>query len=81
MQFNEQTKSDEPEDMINARHAILASLPIPFDIPEDSLKPILIPAPFTLHEFLGNAPGVSLYIGRDILPPLNTAYTQVLRTS
>ncbi|KIM87329.1 hypothetical protein PILCRDRAFT_3823 [Piloderma croceum F 1598] len=49
--------SDEPEHRISARHSILAVLPIPADIPDDALKPILIPAPFTLHEFLGNTTG------------------------
>jgi hypothetical protein len=49
----------EPEDMVRARHAILAELPLPDEIPDDSLKPILIPSPYTLHEFLSNASGVS----------------------
>ena len=49
----------EPEEIAKARHAILAALPLPSEIPDDSLKPILIPSPFTLHEFLGNASGVS----------------------
>ncbi|THH21494.1 hypothetical protein EW146_g115 [Bondarzewia mesenterica] len=46
-----------PEDLIKARHATLASLPIPAGIPSDALRPITIPAPFTLHEFLANATG------------------------
>lgn len=50
--------SDEPQDRISVRHSILAALPIPSDIPEDALKPITIPAPFNLHEFLGNTTGV-----------------------
>ncbi|TFY54719.1 hypothetical protein EVG20_g9593 [Dentipellis fragilis] len=45
------------EDLIKSRNAILASLPLPTGIPADSLRPILIPAPFTLHEFLSNASG------------------------
>jgi hypothetical protein len=49
-----------PEAMAKARYATLASLPLPADIPDDSLKPIIIPSPFTLHEFLGNASGVSV---------------------
>lgn len=51
--------SEEPHDRIALRHSILAALPIPTDIPDDALKPISIPAPFTLHEFLGNTTGVS----------------------
>ncbi|KAA1475825.1 hypothetical protein DENSPDRAFT_784109, partial [Dentipellis sp. KUC8613] len=45
------------EDLIKSRNAVLASLPLPTGIPADSLRPILIPAPFTLHEFLSNASG------------------------
>ncbi|KAJ7700751.1 hypothetical protein B0H17DRAFT_210911 [Mycena rosella] len=50
-------KSSEPEDIIKARHALLATIPLPLDPPDDTLKPIVIPAPFTLHEFLANATG------------------------
>ena len=46
---------------IEARYAILASLPLPSGIPEDSLTPILIPAPYTLHDFVGTTSGVSTY--------------------
>jgi hypothetical protein len=45
--------------MIKARYAILATLPIPDTIPDDVLTPIMLPAPFTIHEFLGNTTGVS----------------------
>jgi len=54
------TLGDGPEKSILARQVLLATLPIPDDIPDDALKPILIPPPFTLHEFLGNASGVSI---------------------
>ncbi|EGO21953.1 hypothetical protein SERLADRAFT_410420 [Serpula lacrymans var. lacrymans S7.9] len=37
--------------------ARLAALPLPSGIPDDALKPILIPHPYTFHEFLGNATG------------------------
>ncbi|KAJ6606095.1 hypothetical protein DFH09DRAFT_1386573 [Mycena vulgaris] len=50
-------KSSEPEDIIKARHALLATIPLPLDPPDDTLKPIVIPPPFTLHEFLANASG------------------------
>ena len=46
--------------MAKTRTSILNSLPIPADVPDDCLQPIIIPIPFTLHEFLGNATGVSL---------------------
>ncbi|KAJ7490989.1 hypothetical protein FB451DRAFT_996639, partial [Mycena latifolia] len=50
-------RSSEPEDIIKARHALLATIPLPLDPPDDTLKPIVIPPPFTLHEFLANASG------------------------
>src|SRR3984957_17205174 len=70
----------EPEDMAKARHAILVSLPLPVEIPDDSLKPILIPSPFTLHEFLSNASGVSSgYL--DFTAPSTYLSCQSLRNS
>ncbi|KAF8209311.1 hypothetical protein K438DRAFT_1711616 [Mycena galopus ATCC 62051] len=39
---------------------MLAAIPLPADPPDDTLKPIVIPPPFTLHEFLANATGVTL---------------------
>jgi hypothetical protein len=52
------SKSEGPEERAKARHAILAKIPIPSDIPSDALKPIIISPPISLHEFLGNAPSV-----------------------
>jgi hypothetical protein len=49
---------EDPEFSVKARHAILASLPIPSGIPEDALQPIVIPPPYTLHDFFGNASAV-----------------------
>ncbi|KIK47710.1 hypothetical protein CY34DRAFT_73516, partial [Suillus luteus UH-Slu-Lm8-n1] len=48
---------DGPENSILARQALLATLPLPADIPDDALNPIFIPQPYTLHEFLGDASG------------------------
>lgn len=54
---------NEPEQMIAHRHSILAALPLPAELSaDDTLSPIVIPAPFTLHEFLGNTTGVSFTI-------------------
>ncbi|KAI0304151.1 hypothetical protein BC826DRAFT_214813 [Russula brevipes] len=47
----------EAEESIKARHTILAALPLPLGIPSDSLRPILIPAAYTLQEFLACAMG------------------------
>ncbi|KZT11155.1 uncharacterized protein LAESUDRAFT_720346 [Laetiporus sulphureus 93-53] len=46
----------DPIERIQARNAELAALPLPADIPPDVLRPITIPSPFTLHEFLGATP-------------------------
>jgi len=51
----------EAEEFIISRHAILAALPLPVGITSDALRPILIPASYTLHEFLANAIGVGLF--------------------
>ncbi|CAK5268255.1 unnamed protein product [Mycena citricolor] len=48
---------NEPEDLIKARHDFLMTMPLPAEPPDDTLKPILLPPPFTLHEFLANATG------------------------
>jgi len=50
--------SEEPADMVNARFAILASIPLPDNPPDDTLKPIVLPPICTLHEFLGSTSGV-----------------------
>lgn len=44
---------------MQARYAILSELPIPSDLPSDSLIPILIPTPFTLQDLLATISGVS----------------------
>jgi hypothetical protein len=45
--------ADDPDERLGTRHALLASLPLPNDIPSDSLRPITLPASFSIHEFLG----------------------------
>lgn len=44
---------------VKARYATLCELPIPPDMPSEVLSPILIPPPFTIHDFLGTITGVS----------------------
>ncbi|KAK2460696.1 hypothetical protein APHAL10511_007166 [Amanita phalloides] len=51
--------SDEPSEMIHARYAVLAAMPLPPDAPDDTLKPIVIPAPFTFNEFINSISGSS----------------------
>jgi hypothetical protein len=52
-------KSDEPSDMVKARNAILAAIPLPKEVPDDTLSPLSIPATFTLQEFLSSMSGVT----------------------
>lgn len=53
------------DDVISARNQMLAMIPVPPEYPDDPLKPITIPAPFNLHEFLGNASGVRLPLAQN----------------
>lgn len=73
--------NDSAEEMVKARNAILAAIPIPPGAPEDMLQPIIIPAPFTLHEFLGNASGVSSFSHFVTEFVRTDNYPQSLRTS
>lgn len=54
--------SDEPLDMVKMRNAILATLPLPKEVPEDTLSPLSIPATFTLQEFLSSMSGVNFVL-------------------
>ena len=45
---------------IEARYAVLSSLPLPSGVPDDALTPISIPPPYSLHDFIGTMSGVSL---------------------
>lgn len=47
--------------MMRTRFELLSCLPVPEELPQDTLKPVGIPERFTLHEFLlGSASGVSI---------------------
>ncbi|RPD55702.1 hypothetical protein L227DRAFT_656739 [Lentinus tigrinus ALCF2SS1-6] len=46
---------------IEARYAVLASLPLPSGVPHDALTPILIPPPYGLHDFIGTTSGLLRY--------------------
>lgn len=50
--------SEEPEDMVNGRFSVLASIPLPENPPDDTLKPIVLPPTCTLHEFLSSTSGM-----------------------
>ncbi|KAG6840593.1 hypothetical protein C0991_005683 [Blastosporella zonata] len=49
--------SDEPTDMVAARNAVLAGLPLPEEAPDDTLSPLNIPAPLTIQEFISTLSG------------------------
>ncbi|KAI6017443.1 hypothetical protein EDC04DRAFT_2943424, partial [Pisolithus marmoratus] len=48
----------QAEKTVAGRHSILAALPLPSDIPEDELQPIVLPHSYSLGEFLRNTTGV-----------------------
>ncbi|KDQ59790.1 hypothetical protein JAAARDRAFT_205756 [Jaapia argillacea MUCL 33604] len=48
-------------DPIAARHAVISALPLPNDIPDDALKPIVVPPTLTLHEFLNQVSSLGLF--------------------
>ncbi|PPQ91789.1 hypothetical protein CVT25_000434 [Psilocybe cyanescens] len=48
--------TDDPTELANARNLALASIPLPANPPDATLSAIIIPPPFTLHEFLNGAP-------------------------
>ncbi|TCD66414.1 hypothetical protein EIP91_001405 [Steccherinum ochraceum] len=54
---SEDSEVEVPEERMKARHAILAALPIPSNMPTDTLVPIVIPPPFSVHDFLGTIQG------------------------
>jgi hypothetical protein len=58
MQSVQTLTAEEPEDIVNARFAILASIPLPDNPPDDTLKPIVLPPTCSLHEFLNSTSGV-----------------------
>ena len=49
---------DDHEERLKARYATLSQLPIPKDMPNDTLLPIVIPPPFTIYDFIGTVTGV-----------------------
>ncbi|KAG5340440.1 hypothetical protein C0989_001583 [Termitomyces sp. Mn162] len=49
--------SDEPADMVTARNAVLADLPLPQDATEETLSPLSIPSPLTIQEFISTLSG------------------------
>ena len=51
-------QTEDPAQLVAARHAVLAKIPLPVNPPDDTLSAILIPPPFTLHEFINAAPVV-----------------------
>ncbi|KAL5533482.1 hypothetical protein ACEPAF_5258 [Sanghuangporus sanghuang] len=56
---NFRASSGHPIDMIRARNAVLTALPMPLGIPEDELKPIILPPSMPIHEFLNNTTGTT----------------------
>ncbi|EIM82308.1 uncharacterized protein STEHIDRAFT_160857 [Stereum hirsutum FP-91666 SS1] len=66
--------SPKPEDLISARHEILAALPLPEDVPSDVLRPIVVPTPLTMQEWLSGVPLRPLLQNYRILQELTTTW-------
>ncbi|KAF8895756.1 hypothetical protein CPB85DRAFT_210335 [Mucidula mucida] len=63
----------DAEDIIDQRNKFLATIPVPLEAPDDTLRPIVLPPSLSLHEFLGNVctPSLSNY---KILQQLTTSW-------
>ncbi|PSR70881.1 hypothetical protein PHLCEN_2v13243 [Hermanssonia centrifuga] len=68
LEMSRDDNSEKPETIIQARYDILAELPIPPDMPSDTvLRPIVIPSPYTIHDFIGTAIGTTQAIIKETL--------------
>ena len=47
--------ANDPEERLKARYELLASLPLPEGVPDDELKPFVLPASMTIKEFILSA--------------------------
>ena len=51
--------ANDPEERLKARYELLASLPLPEGVPDDELKPLVLPGSMTIKEFILSASNVS----------------------
>ncbi|KAF8172089.1 hypothetical protein BJ912DRAFT_911328 [Pholiota molesta] len=51
-----EASADDPQELVKARNAVLADIPLPDSPPDATLAAIVFPPPVTLHEFLNLAP-------------------------
>ena len=47
--------ANDPEERLKARYELLASLPLPEGVPDDELKPFILPGSMTIKEFILSA--------------------------
>jgi hypothetical protein len=47
--------ANDPEERLKARYELLASLPLPEGVPDDELKPLILPGTMTIKEFILSA--------------------------
>ena len=64
--------ANDPEERLKARYELLASLPLPEGIPDDELKPLVLPGNMTIKEFILNACNVRRPFARDVEADLPT---------
>ena len=58
--------ANDPEERLKARHELLASLPLPESVPDEELKPLVLPGSMTIKEFILSASNVRPPFARDV---------------
>jgi len=58
--------ANDPEERLKARHELLASLPLPESVPDEELKPLILPGSMTIKEFILSANNVRPPFPRDV---------------
>jgi len=58
--------ANDPEERLKARHELLASLPLPESVPDEELKPLVLPGSMTIKEFILSASNVRPLFSRGV---------------
>ena len=58
--------ANDPEERLKARHELLASLPLPEGVPDEELKPLVLPGTMTIKEFILSASNVRPPFSRNV---------------
>ena len=58
--------ANDPEERLKARHELLATLPLPESVPDEELKPLVLPGSMTIKEFILSASNVRPPLASDV---------------